>query len=108
MSVKDVHNFLKDCSIEEGDKGVVLTTGIAFVTLSSREDVVKALKHDREYIGSRYIEVTESSPQQLDVSYQLSNDIGKTAVVRLRGIPYTCEKREIEDFFSGMANKLNS
>ena len=112
VSVKDIHNFLEDCSIEEGDKGVVLTansngtpSGEAFVTLSSREDVMKALQHNREYIGSRYIEITRSSPKQMERnvgrSSQVSLDIGETSVVRLRGLPYRCEEKEIEEFFSG-------
>lgn len=113
VSVDNIRKFLRDCSIEDGDSGVVLTTnpsgspsGEAFVTLSSEEDLERALRHHREYIGSRYVEVSKSSWKQRDMylskSKQVSSDISETAVVRLRGVPYRCEKKQIEDFFSGM------
>ncbi len=39
-------------------------SGEALVVLESHGDKVKALNHDRQHMGSRYIEVMEISQQQ--------------------------------------------
>lgn len=39
-------------------------SGEALVVLESHEDVVKALNHNRQHMGSRYIEIMEISQQQ--------------------------------------------
>ena len=47
-------------------------SGEALVVMESHEDVVKALNHDRQHMGSRYVEVLEISQQQYqdDLSHQ--------------------------------------
>ena len=59
--------------ISEGEDGVKILvgedgrpSGEALVAFPSHADMVKALNHDREHLGSRYIEVMFISKQQYD------------------------------------------
>ena len=65
--------FLSDCVIAGGEEGVKLLigedgrpSGEALVVLDSHADMVKALNHDRQHLGSRYIEVMFVSPEQFN------------------------------------------
>lgn len=63
-TVKDILDFLKECSVVEGEKGVHLAishrdgrpNGEAFVELESSEDVDKAFTYNKNILGHRYIE----------------------------------------------------
>lgn len=70
-SVTDVSRFLSDCVISGGDQGVTILMGAdgrpsgeALVVLVTHGDMVKALNHDRQHMGSRYIEVMFISQEQ--------------------------------------------
>lgn len=70
-SAADISQFLSDCVISRGNDGVTLLmgedgrpSGEAFVVLETHGDMVNALNHDRQYIGSRYIEVMYVSQEQ--------------------------------------------
>ena len=60
---EDVLNFFSDVPVKGGTAGVFLTndksgrrSGEVYVKLNSQQDVEKALKHNQQYIGKRYIE----------------------------------------------------
>lgn len=67
----DVSSFLSDCVIAGGDKGITITmgedgrpSGEAVVLFVTHGDMVNALNHDRQHMGSRYIEVMYISQEQ--------------------------------------------
>lgn len=63
-SSKDVLEFLKDCQVSDGEKGVHLAishrdgrpNGEAFVEMASLVDVEKSFEYNKQILGHRYIE----------------------------------------------------
>lgn len=63
-TAKDIMDFLKDCAVVDGEKGVHLAishrdgrpNGEAFVELAAQEDVDKAFEYNKNVLGHRYIE----------------------------------------------------
>lgn len=73
VSKAEVLQFMSDCSISDGEEGIQILlgedgrpSGEALVVLSSHEDMVKALNHDRDHMGTRYVEVMFISKEQFD------------------------------------------
>ena len=67
----DISSFLSDSVIAGGDKGITILqgqdgrpSGEAVVLFVSHSDMVNALNHDRQHMGSRYIEVMYISQEQ--------------------------------------------
>ena len=78
VSVPDVAQFLSDCVIAGGNQGITLLvgqdgrpSGEAMVVLETHGDMVKALNHDRQHMGSRYIEVMYISPEQYEAAMKI-------------------------------------
>lgn len=70
-SATDVQQFLSDAVVSGGDEGVVTLigedgrpSGEALAVLETHADMVKALNHDHQDMGSRYVEVMFVSPEQ--------------------------------------------
>lgn len=70
-SVADIMDFMSDAVISGGTEGVRTLlgqdgrpSGEALVILETHSDMVKALNHDHQHMGSRYIEVMYVSPEQ--------------------------------------------
>ena len=68
-----ITQFLDDCNVKEGNGGVTIllgpdcrASGEALVALTSHMDMVKALNHDRNHIGNRYVEVMYITKEQFD------------------------------------------
>lgn len=68
-----IAQFLSDCAIKDGNEGIHIllgadcrASGEALVALSSHMDMVKALNHDRNHIGNRYVEVMYVTQEQFD------------------------------------------
>ncbi|XP_070689464.1 G-rich sequence factor 1 [Pempheris klunzingeri] len=109
-STQDLLQFFSECQIRDGAKGIHLTvdqkgrpTGKAFIEMQHPEDVLKALEKHRQYLGPRYVEVSEVTNSDAEVllksSIQMASDDG---VVRLRGLPFTCTEADVAHFFSGL------
>ena len=69
----DVANFLYKCSIEGGNMGVILikdergkSTGNAYVELKTADNLKEALQMHGQDMGSRYVEVFESTGWNLE------------------------------------------
>jgi heterogeneous nuclear ribonucleoprotein F/H len=102
---------------EDGTKGhkttysIVITTnaegrpsGEAFIELVDEADVETALRKNNAMMGQRYIEIFRSSVEQMRRFTAESNESAKQwrdPVVRLRGLPYGCTKKDVHDFFGG-------
>lgn len=109
-TAQDILQFFSDCRIRDGVRGIHLTvdglgrpTGEAFIEVEHEEDVSKALEKHRQYLGHRYVEVFEVTNRDAEVILKEAvQAVGKRTVVRIRGLPYSCTKADIEQFFSGL------
>lgn len=109
--VKDILCLLNDCKVKGEDKGVKFTfgadgrpSGEAFVEFCSADDVEKALAHNHEHMGRRYVEVFRANRSQLEWDSQKEDEKWgrESGVVRLRGLPFGCTEEQILNFFSGV------
>lgn len=109
-TARDVLNLLHDCKVTDGEKGVRFSfapdgrpSGEAFVELMSEEDVSKALGHNNEHMGKRYVEIFRATRGQLEWEGRMAEKVGggTGGVVRLRGLPYRCTEEDIRQFFQG-------
>lgn len=109
--MKDILFLLRDCKVLNEDGGVKFAFGIdgrpsgeAFVELCSAEDVEKALAHNREHMGKRYVEIFRANKSQLEWDCKKEErvtGVEGSGVVRLRGLPFGCTEDKIQTFFSG-------
>lgn len=108
----DILSFLKGVSVKNDEKGIHFSFGIdgrvsgeAYVEVCGEDDVERALCHNREHLGGRYIEIFRASLSQFEWDCRRSSSgagVGSGGVVRLRGLPYGCSKEDIRDFFQGL------
>lgn len=91
-------------------------TGYVFVDFSSEEEVKKALKCNREYMGGRYIEVFREKPIPATKGPQKSStrpwqgrtlgeneeeeDLADSGRLFVRNLPYTSTEEDLEKLFS--------
>ena len=66
----DINEFLHDCSIQKinfvsTDEGK--PSGNAVVKLSSKDDVAKAVRHDRHFIRERWVKVEEIDEKSAEI-----------------------------------------
>uniref|UniRef100_A0A8C5K0U8 G-rich sequence factor 1 n=3 Tax=Jaculus jaculus TaxID=51337 RepID=A0A8C5K0U8_JACJA len=112
-TVDDVLNFFSDCRIRNSENGVHFLLnrdgkrrGDALIEMESEQDVQKALEKHRMYMGQRYVEVYEVSNEDVDALmkslHTKSSPAVNDGVVRLRGLPYSCNEKDIIDFFAGL------
>lgn len=106
VTVDDLKKFFSACSIAsvylaQGQDG--RSNGEAFLEIEDEESFDAGLKMNKEHIGKRYIEVFESDRQEMD--YQMKkytqSSSGAEGVIRLRGLPFSCTKDDITNFFKG-------
>ncbi|XP_032806037.1 heterogeneous nuclear ribonucleoprotein F isoform X2 [Petromyzon marinus] len=114
-SSEEVIKFLSGCAIVNSADGVHFTnsregrpSGEAFVELESEEDLDRALERDHKNMGHRYIEVFRSKLSELNWVLNQQNPVAlpesgeAEGCVRLRGLPFSCSKEEIAQFFTGL------
>ena len=109
-TASEIAGLLSDVNIKNGEQGIHFTfgpdgraSGEAFVEVCTAEDVGKALGHNREHLGGRYIEIFKAYQAQLDWECRVTERVsGEGGVVRLRGLPYGCSDEDVRDFFSGL------
>ncbi len=112
-TAKDVVWLLKDCQVLNDERGVHFTfapdgrpLGEAFVELMGEDDVSKALGHNHEHMGKRYVEIFRASRGQMEWDCRMEEKVGggsgSGGVVRLRGLPYKCTEEDVRKFFAGL------
>lgn len=112
-TVEDVLSFFSDCRIRNGENGIHFLLnrdgkrrGDALIEMESEQDVQKALEKHRMYMGQRYVEVYEINNEDVDALMKnlqvKSSPVANDGVVRLRGLPYSCNEKDIVDFFAGL------
>eukprot|EP00210_Caulerpa_lentillifera_P005827 g5573.t1 len=76
-------------------------TGEAYVQLENEQVAGKALHElNCKYVGRRYIELFEASESDLTTNSESKTVVG--FVLRLRGLPYSSTRIDIESFFDGL------
>ena len=82
----EVIQFLSGCCVKNDKDGVHMLvspdgrpTGEALVELETQQDFENALKHDRQNMGRRYIEVMAISKEQMDT--ELSRQPGTVSLL---------------------------
>ncbi|XP_033474916.1 G-rich sequence factor 1 isoform X2 [Epinephelus lanceolatus] len=114
-SAQDLLQFFSECRIRDGVNGIHLTVdkmgrpnGQAFIEMEHEEDVCKALEKHRQYLGPRYVEVYEVTNSDAEAMLKKVIPAGPdVGVVRLRGLPFSCNKADIAQFFSGLEIEHN-
>lgn len=116
-TTEDIIKFMEGVKIsfkenEPGRFAIYLMTnsegrpsGEAFIKVEADEDVEAACNKNNALMGQRYIEVFRSNQEQLDKHLNQSTNNSQNwrdPVVRLRGLPYGCEKKDIVAFFEGL------
>ncbi|EEB11687.1 Heterogeneous nuclear ribonucleoprotein F, putative [Pediculus humanus corporis] len=110
---EEILKFFNNCKVKNGKEGVhiIMTregrpSGEAYVEMETDQDIEEALKKDRDYMGTRYMEVFKSKRSEMDWVIKRSGSNLETALddgcVRLRGLPFGCSKEEIAQFFTGL------
>ena len=106
VAADDLKKFFSACNIAsvylaQGQDG--RANGEAFLEMEDEESFDAGLKMNKEHIGKRYIEVFESDRQEM--GYQMKkytqSSSGAEGVIRLRGLPFSCDKEDIINFFKG-------
>ena len=85
--------------------GIILTMVMMMINFIRVELFFsRALSHNNEHMGKRYIEVFESKYSEMEwvVTRMQGSHSDSEGVVRLRGLPYGAQKQDIAEFFAGM------
>lgn len=108
---QDLLQFFSECRIRGGLKGIHLTTdrltgrpsGQAFIEVEHEDDVSRALEKHRQYLGPRYVLVSEVTNSDAEAILKNAVDgASSDCVVRLRGLPFSSSEADIVQFFSGL------
>ncbi|PAA59838.1 hypothetical protein BOX15_Mlig028543g1, partial [Macrostomum lignano] len=126
-TASDVVKFFDDCSISRGQQGVHLTqdhlgrpSGEAYVVFETPDDAAAAMRHDKQHMGRRYVELFQSSEAELARMVPGAGVPGPTGrpanssggggaygghnrepVLRMRGLPFAADFDGIREFFHG-------
>uniref|UniRef100_A0A915MB08 RRM domain-containing protein n=1 Tax=Meloidogyne javanica TaxID=6303 RepID=A0A915MB08_MELJA len=107
-SESDVRKFFEDWNVVEVSFTSSIDgkpTGECYVQFGTRQDASDAQSKDRQTIGSRYIEVFQVSDiemEQLMKRLLMKRTMATKGFVRVRGLPYTCTKDQVQQFFQGL------
>jgi len=106
---KDVSDFFKDCSIKPDGIHFMQDpngrpSGDCYVEFESAGDIDKGKAHNKEKLGTRYLELKQTTYSEL--KWLLSRKEGgaydpNDAYVKLVGLPYTATNDDIIKFFEG-------
>uniref|UniRef100_A0A914HJA7 RRM domain-containing protein n=1 Tax=Globodera rostochiensis TaxID=31243 RepID=A0A914HJA7_GLORO len=80
-------------------------TGECYVQFGDRDQAGAAQRKDRQTMGSRYIEVFQVGDVEMDQlmrRMQMKKTLSCKGFVRIRGLPYNCNKEQVQQFFRGL------
>lgn len=118
QQIREFMTPLKPAAIRIGRNDSGNRTGYVYVDLHSEEEVEKALKKNKDYIGGRYIEVfrvdasgvkskRNKNDKEIDRSFtrklkedEEEEDVSESGRLFIRNLPYTCTEEEIKELFA--------
>ncbi|XP_035022008.2 probable RNA-binding protein 19 [Hippoglossus stenolepis] len=118
QQIKEFMTPLKPAAIRIGKNESGNRTGYVYVDLHSEEEVKKALKKNKDYIGGRYIEVfcidgnqgkgkRDRKEKEIDRNFtrtlkedEEEEDVAESGRLFVRNLPYTCTEEEINELFA--------
>uniref|UniRef100_A0A3Q3M7Z1 Probable RNA-binding protein 19 n=1 Tax=Mastacembelus armatus TaxID=205130 RepID=A0A3Q3M7Z1_9TELE len=118
VSIREFMTPLKPAAIRIGRNESGNRTGYVYVDLRSEEEVEKALKKNKDYIGGRYIEVfrvdasagkgkRDRKDTEIDRNFtrklkedEEEEDVAESGRLFIRNLPYTCTEEEVKELFS--------
>ncbi|XP_074494180.1 putative RNA-binding protein 19 isoform X2 [Sebastes fasciatus] len=118
QQIREFMTPLKPAAIRIGKNESGNRTGYVYVDLHSDEQVEKALKRNKDYIGGRYIEVFRVDPlggkgkrdrkdKEIDRNFtrklkedEEEEDVAESGRLFIRNLPYTCTEEEIKELFA--------
>ncbi|XP_793087.3 heterogeneous nuclear ribonucleoprotein H isoform X1 [Strongylocentrotus purpuratus] len=115
-TAEEVMDFFEDCNILGAPDSIKFIfnssgrpSGECFVEFDSEGDFQQAMKKDKNYLQKRYIELFKSKRSEMEwVTNRNSGGAdGGEGLVKLRGLPFSCSKEEIAEFFSGLTIQAN-
>ncbi|XP_038560090.1 probable RNA-binding protein 19 [Micropterus salmoides] len=118
QQIREFMTPLKPAAIRIGKNESGNRTGYVYVDLLSEEQVEKALKKNKDYIGGRYIEVfrvdasggkgkRDRKDKEIDRNFtrklkedEEEEDVAESGRLFIRNLPYTCTEEEIKELFA--------
>ncbi|KAM9359910.1 putative RNA-binding protein 19 [Symphorus nematophorus] len=118
QQIREFMTPLKPAAIRIGRNESGNRTGYVYVDLHSDEQVEKALKKNKDYIGGRYIEVfrvdssmgkgkRDRKDKEIDRNFtrklkedEEEEDVAESGRLFIRNLPYTCTEEEINELFA--------
>lgn len=118
QQIREFMTPLKPAAIRIGKNESGNRTGYVYVDLRSEEEVQKALKKNKDYIGGRYIEVfsvdasggkgkRERKDKEIDRNFtrklkedEEEEDVSESGRLFVRNLPYTCTEEDIKELFA--------
>ncbi|XP_029916558.1 putative RNA-binding protein 19 [Myripristis murdjan] len=118
QQVREFMTPLKPAAIRIGKNESGNRTGYIYVDLHSEEEIEKALKKNKDYMGGRYIEVFrldtwkgksqwDKRDKEIDRNFtrklkedEEEEDVAESGRLFVRNLPYTCTEQDIKDLFT--------
>uniref|UniRef100_A0AAQ5ZVD3 Probable RNA-binding protein 19 n=1 Tax=Amphiprion ocellaris TaxID=80972 RepID=A0AAQ5ZVD3_AMPOC len=118
QQIREFMTPLKPAAIRIGKNESGNRTGYVYVDLRSEEEVQKALKKNKDYIGGRYIEVfsvdvsggkgkRDRKDKEIDRNFtrklkedEEEEDVSESGRLFVRNLPYTCTEEDIKELFA--------
>ncbi|XP_070690343.1 probable RNA-binding protein 19 isoform X2 [Pempheris klunzingeri] len=118
QQIREFMTPLKPAAIRIGKNESGNRTGYVYVDLHSEEQVEKALKKNKDYIGGRYIEVfrvdasggkgkRDRKEKEIDRNFtrklkedEEEEDVAESGRLFIRNLPYTCTEEDIKELFA--------
>lgn len=106
----DIRDFLNGVEIDQVhiciNQMTKRQTGEAYLRLPTLDDQIKALDQNKATLGHRYIEVFTASDDQFDAAVNREENAEDGGpVLKLRGLPWSCTKDDVKNFFTGLTIK---
>lgn len=110
ITEQQIRDFLSGVSVDQVhiciNQMTKRQTGEAYLRLPTLDDQIKALDQNKATLGHRYIEVFTASDDQYDAAVNREENAEDGGpVLKLRGLPWSCSKDDVKQFFTGLTIK---
>lgn len=97
--IEDFFGFLVPLGVHIPKDYLGRPSGEAYIEFASEPDGRSAMKCHRKIMGQRYIEIFQSTHQELCMKMGTTQIIQNRNCVRMQGLPYKCRDDQIVNFF---------